>query len=635
MAAPSNQQATGRFFLFSLLATFLACLVYLPGLPGEFLFDDHPNIVSNESIQLKELSADGLLNVIATPQVSGQMRGLPTLTFALDYWRGGGTVNPATFKATNIFIHGVTLFALAWLLRSVLLAIGTHDRRAHWLAIALALAWAVHPLLVSSVLYAVQRLQTMGTLFLMLALLTYMQARRAQLAGQPGRTGFLATALLWALAMSCKEDSALLPAYTLALELTVLRFAAANSQLAHRIKRGYFWACVAGTALYLFVIIPHYWSWDAYGGRDFSSPERLLTQARVLCMYLWQIVLPLPSHMPFYYDWLQPSRGLLQPWTTLPAIALIASLLVWAWRVRHTRPLFALGIFLFFSAHFITANVVGLELAYEHRNHFALIGAVLAVGSLLADVSHVLRLRFVQQTVASAALLLALASATALRAHSWSNNLLLSEASVHAAPHSARAWIELCASHFRASRGIKQNNTQLDAAIAACQSGTALAPYSLNNTALLVVLKTLKGNVTPQDWALFQHRLETVQMSWDNQRAPTILTYHAREGVKLDKAQILKALTTLSKRAELNPFQTAQIGYFIMDDLNEPDQAMPYFIRAVKVANLHDPFPQQLASELEAKGRPDLAQQIKRFEKAKLAHPVNPSRSVQKTLAPL
>ena len=26
-----------------------------------------------------------------------------------------------------------------------------------------------------------------------------------------------------------------------------------------------------------------------------------------------------PSHMPFFYDWLPSSRGLLQPWTTLPA----------------------------------------------------------------------------------------------------------------------------------------------------------------------------------------------------------------------------------------------------------------------------------------------------------------------------
>ena len=55
--------------------------------------------------------------------------------------------------------------------------------------------------------------------------------------------------------------------------------------------------------------------------------------------------------------------------------------------MRTRWPLFSLGVFLFFAAHLITSNVIGLELAFEHRNHFALIGAVLAVGSLLAQAS--------------------------------------------------------------------------------------------------------------------------------------------------------------------------------------------------------------------------------------------------------
>src|SRR5690606_1506459 len=118
-----------------------------------------------------------------------------------------GGPDPATFKTTNLLIHALTAFALAWLLRNLLLVAGVSETRACWAASALALAWAVHPLLVSSVLYTVQRLQTMGTLFLVLALLAYLQARRAQIAGRSGRTGLLGAALLWIIAMSCKEDS--------------------------------------------------------------------------------------------------------------------------------------------------------------------------------------------------------------------------------------------------------------------------------------------------------------------------------------------------------------------------------------------------------------------------------------------
>jgi len=603
---------TLRFLSLSLFVALIAGALFTTGLPGEFVFDDIPNIVNNDAIQLKHLDASGLLKTITTPQLSGDMRVLPTLSFALDYWRGGGA-DPATFRITSIFIHAVTACALAWLFRSLLLAAGVKHERVQWVAPALALGWALHPLQVSSVLYVVQRLQTMGTLFLVLALLAYMQARRAQLEGRSARTAFMASLLLWVMAMGCKEDSVLLPAYTLAIELTVLGFAAASPRTAILLRRAYLVATGIGAIGFLFWVLPHYWSWDAYPARDFSSPERLLTEARVLCLYLWQIVMPLPQNMPFYYDWVQPSRSLLHPWTTLPAIALLAALLVLAWLLRVRKPLFALGIFLFFGAHFITANVVGLELAFEHRNHFALIGMVLAVGTMLADVASRINLRQSARVLACGLLLILLGSATAVRARDWRSNLTLAAAGTEAAPHSARAWIQLCASQFKAGGGAVSNNGRLGEAAAACSNGASLAPYALNNAALLIVLKTLRGDVTPEDWRDYRRRIESVNMSWDNQRATTILTYHSRQGIKLDKQELLKTLAALSHRTALDPLTNASFGYFIMNDLGEPDLAMPYFIRAIQGVKPVDPFPQQLASELVIKGRPDLAAKIEKF----------------------
>ena len=604
-----------RFFL-SLLAALVVVLAFLPGLPGEFLFDDVPNIEYNESIRLERLTPEGIFNVIATPQVSGSMRGLPTLTFALDYWRAGGA-EPAAFRSTNIAIHVLTTVALAWLLRGILLLAGIPASRAQWWAPALALGWALHPLQVSAVLYAVQRLQTMGTLFLVLALLAYLSARQAQMDGKPARTKFLATGLLWVLAMGCKEDSVQLPAFTLALELTVLRFAAASTQATRLWRRLYLAGVVAGAALYLFVIVPQHWNWGAYGGRDFSTPERLLTQARVLVMYLWQIVVPLPSHMPFYYDWLQPSRGLLQPWTTLASLLLLAGLLALGWWQRRNRPLLALGIFLFFGAHFVASNVIGLELAFEHRNHFALIGAVLAIGGLLMEAADRLRLPPRAGAATTVAILAALGSATAARAHDWRNNLALGQASSAAAPHSARAWILLCSTYFKQGGGPTPQNTGLDPAIDACSKGAELAPYSLNNVALLIVLKTLRGDIAPADWARFQQRLQIVQMSWDNERAPMILTHHWAQGVKLDKAQLLDAMDILVQRGNLQASNIAAAGYFIMDNMGEPDRAMPFFIQAIKKSPPTDPFPMHISQQLHEKGRADLAEKIMNIETAR------------------
>ena len=621
--------ANCKFLLASLVIALFAGLLFTPGLPGEFIFDDVPNITTNEALHLTQLNAESLAKVLTGLQLSGTTRSLPMLTFAIDYWRADGPA-PGAFKTSNIFLHAVTALALAWFFRSLLLTAGVNRARVRWIAPLLALAWAAHPLQVSSVLYVVQRLQTMGTLFLVLALWTYLQARQAQIQGRSGRTKILLTLLLWVVAMGCKEDSALLPIYTLAMELTLLRFASADQRQASLLRRGYLLAALIGTAVYLFVIVPHFWEGKAYLGRDYTASERLLTQGRVLCLYLWQILLPLPGHMPFYYDWIQPSRSLLHPWTTLPAIATVLALLGLAWHLRARWPLFSFGIFLYFGAHFIASNVIGLELAFEHRNHFALIGAVLALGSLLAHAAYRLRLRPSLQVISCAIALVALSSSTLFRAQTWASNEGIARQATERASGSGRAWTQLCASYFNAGGGAVQGNPRLDEAISTCSAGSVAAPDSLNSQTLLIVLKSLKGSVTPQDWDSLQRRMETVPMTSDNARIFMILTFHARKGVQMDKKELVETFSGLLHRKALGAFNAAAVGYFIMDDLSEPELALPYFEAAINANPPSDPFPQQLGAELRQKGRPDLAETIDDLATSRLMRNVEPVESTRK-----
>jgi len=97
----------GKLQLFGLVASVLAGLCFVSGLPGNFLFDDIPNIVNNEPLRLTELTLSALHQVVFSPQFSGSMRVLPTLSFALDYWRAGGA-DPGAFKITNIVIQAKT-----------------------------------------------------------------------------------------------------------------------------------------------------------------------------------------------------------------------------------------------------------------------------------------------------------------------------------------------------------------------------------------------------------------------------------------------------------------------------------------------------------------------------------------------
>lgn len=588
------------FLLSSLLCAILAASLFIPGLGGGFVFDDDPNIVHNYAIHMDTLDVMGLAVAAFSNEPGGITRILPTASFALDYWRGGG-LDPAVFKATNIAIHALTTLALAWLFRALLMAAAIPARRVRFAAPALALAWAMHPLQVSSVLYVVQRMQTMATLFLVLALLAYLKARLAQIEGRVGRSGWLLTLVLWLLAIGCKEDAILLPAYALALELTVLRFRAASSELAQRLRLGYTALAALGAVTFLAVVVPHYWSWDPYWSRDFSTPERLLTQARVLTMYLWEIVLPLPRHMPFYYDWLQPSRSLLQPATTLSGLLVVGTLLATAWRLRTHRPLLALGVLLFFAGHFVTSNVVNLELAFEHRNHFALIGIVLAIGDLLALAS--LRLRPAGEVAVVTVLLILLGSATVARAMSWSSPLQLARTSTELAPRSARAWNLLSRTYFEMGGEYKPGNHYLGEAIAASDKGDTAAAYATSNLTNLLIFKSLQGSATQADWDRYHARLNHVVMGFENQQAlPTIIN-NFNHDVALDEAGMLKAIDIIAQRGQLKPFEFAGIGYFILTKTHQSDRAYPYFERALQTAPAGDPILAEMTTELKKQGR--------------------------------
>lgn len=598
----------------TVLLALLAGLVFLPGLPGDFLLDDIPNVVQNAGLHLQSLDPSAVLQAAFGSQPGSMTRVVPMLTFALDYYRAGG-LDPGTFKATSIAIHVLTTLVMAWFLRDLLLVAGTNHVRARWVALALALAWALHPLQVSSVLYVVQRMQTLATLFVLLALWAYLKARQAQMEGRPGRTGWMLTGLLWVVALACKEDAVLVPAYLLALELTVLRFRAADAAFARKLQRGYLLATALGVAAYLLLFLPNFWSWETYPQRDFSSVERLLTEGRVLCMYLWQMVVPLPSHMPFFYDWLQPSRSLLAPWTTLPALLLLATLLVLTWRLRHRRPLFALGVLLFFAGHFITSNALSLELAFEHRNHFPMIGIVLAVGDLLMLAANRLKLRALPCAVACALLLAGLASATLYRAHAWGSGLTLAQTSTQLAPRSVRAWNFLCIEWYELGGGAKADNPYLDNAIAACSKAADLAPESVASLVNIIAFKSIQGTATATDWGRYLKRLRRVPLSDEHVNSMWTMIGMVREGIALDENGVLAAIDAICDRGTFPPPDDAAIGVFILGNTHQPDRAYPHFARAVQTTE--DPaFAKGLIDYVRKEGHPEWADQLQAMMQA-------------------
>ncbi|MCH6482984.1 hypothetical protein MMG85_05330 [Pseudoxanthomonas sp. LH2527] len=609
--------ATARFLLLSLLVSLAAAGLFSLGIGGPFVLDDAHAIVDNTLIRLQTLDYDTLMYAASSFHDGSGLRPLSMLSFGFDYWRHG-SLDAATFKATNLFIHALTTFFLAVFIRRLLMLAQWTPRPAAIAALLVALVWAIHPLQVSSVLYVVQRMQTLATLFLVPALWCYLRLRLAQIEGRPGWPfGVLGTAC-WGLALACKEDAILLPLYLLVLELTVLRFRAASVARSRGLRATYLAIVGAGALLFLFWALPTFWSSEAYGGRDFNSTERLLTQGRVLMMYLGQILVPLPSRMPFNYDELVVSRSLLQPATTLPSLLAIAGLLSWAWAWRRRRPVFSFGVLLFFAGHLLTSSIVPLELAFEHRNHLPLIGVLLA----LADLIEAGWQRWGSRPLLPASLLtsamLLVAVAGGIRAHAWGDPIRFAKHNLENSPTSPRAWLALGGVYFDlAGRKEGRGNPYLDLAIATVEEGAAKtgSPSAYAN---IVIYKTIDGTVEQADWDRLLQRLEEAPMAPATKAILWTCFANVRAGIGLDKDQVLRVVATVTRRAGLSPLEHLKIAGLVYRDISQPE-ALPYMLLAARASPPGDSSIVAMKDELVKQGHADWAMAVERANAEGLA----------------
>lgn len=172
------------------------------------------------------------------------------------------------------------------------------------------------------------------------------------------------------LALLCKGNGALLPLLAGVLELTVLRHRPGGSTSAGA-TRGLQWLLLWLPSLLLLAWLSSFLPamQTPLPERGWSIAERLLTQTRVLCEYLWLLVLPRSVSTGLYNDAYQASTGWLQPLSTLPALLLVAALAALAWTQRRRWPALSAALLFFLGGHLLESSVVPLELYFEHRNY--------------------------------------------------------------------------------------------------------------------------------------------------------------------------------------------------------------------------------------------------------------------------
>ncbi|MEL0083706.1 MAG: hypothetical protein VW985_11810, partial [Gammaproteobacteria bacterium] len=206
---------TKRLLLVGFIGLIISACFY-PGLPGPFVLDDQLNIIDNDHIKITEWTADQI-HFAATTPIDGYQysRTLSYLSFALNYYFSGFQINSYDFKATNLFIHFINALLLLLISKNILNALNPDGHEFFLiLATSITLIWACHPLLVSSVLYAVQRMTLLAGTTTLIGCYSYL-LYRTHAEKKPHHLPLLILTIttLIIIGFHFKESAILLPAY--------------------------------------------------------------------------------------------------------------------------------------------------------------------------------------------------------------------------------------------------------------------------------------------------------------------------------------------------------------------------------------------------------------------------------------
>lgn len=368
VAARNGLPAWGVALVLALPLSFL----YGPGLKWRFIYDDTDSIVENESIRslwpLIGTNGPGPLN--PAPEFPTSGRPLVNLSMALSYWLGG--LNPYGYHLVNLVLHFLCAMLLWTIVRRTLEMPRFGDeflRSSNWLAVALTLLWALHPLQTETVAFATQRTELMMALFYLATL--YCSLRYWAAEGAPtSRKCWLALAVVACLCgMASKEVMVSAPVIVLMYERTFVR-----GSLAECLRKS--WPLYVGTALTWILLAALNVSGPRAGSAGFSlgvsAYSWWLTQSKVFFMYMQLVLCPWPlliHYEPPYFTSMSEAWMYVVPLMLIAVGALVA---VWKnWPVGFVAAW--LGAIL--SPTFVVPIVT--EIAGERRMYLALIAPVI------------------------------------------------------------------------------------------------------------------------------------------------------------------------------------------------------------------------------------------------------------------
>ncbi|NMW22906.1 tetratricopeptide repeat protein [Rhodanobacter denitrificans] len=576
-----NRIAATSLFALPLLLI-LTWLAYAPGLHGNFLFDDFAN--------LPAIGATGPIDnwlafwrYITSGTADPTGRPVALLTFLLD--ARNWPADPYPFKLTNLVLHllnGTLLYVLlAWLGRTLTVE-AARSRTAALIGTSL---WLLHPLLVSTTLYIVQREAMLPATGVLAGLLIWLHGRN-QLALNKTTNGLIWSAVglggFTLLAVLAKANGALLPLFALLIETIVLAprqaMPVVRARHAHRMVMLTFVAIpTLVICAYLFWIgVRGIFVGGNAGGRPWSYAQRLLTEPRVLMDYLSLLWLPRPFSSGLFNDQYAASTSLLHPATTLPALLAVFALTGGAWKLRKRYPALALAVLFYFSGQLLESTSIPLELYFEHRNYVPALLMFWPLGFWLADTRT--------QAMLKRALMIVLPLGLALMTHAsaevWGNVCTQALLWAQMNPDSARA--QTNAAQIEMQAGRPQD------AIRRLEKLLATQPDQTQLAFNLIGARCLTGGVDHEDIAAARKAMQesantgTLFAHWFDRTLPVAMSGSCPG---LTPAVLLNLINTGLSNPKLAAAGPQQDLIYLRGRIalaqHQPDAALGDFIRAL------------------------------------------------------
>ena len=582
----------------------LGLLLYGYTLSFPFVFDDHIYLVDNPLMKdIHSFAWMGDFTKFANysksldldPDISTNMilRPVTYLTFYFNYLIDG--MNPRGFRAVNIVIHCANAMLLLFMVSRILRMSGKRGTRsgfsADFIALSAALMFLVHPLQIESVTYIVQRFTSLGTLFYLVTILTFLKANHSE--NSPAARWWRAASVASLIVgMLTKEFLFTAPFMLILLDWLVMGTpvkVACQRTLPH---------------LFCLPIIPVLIMFTAAAQNDgspglsatlnitngagYAPAHYALTQLSVVLTYLRLIFIPVGLNL----DWDYPLSTSLLQGSALMSALVIAGILggLWYWYrqrgqdVRHA--LLCYAVLWFFMTLAIDSSIVPLpDLMAEHRAYLPSIGILcaLACGADLLRTERCNRRRLRYLIPALILIwIMTLATATNLRHQVWRSEISIWKDIAAKSPRKFRPLFNLATAYFE--KGQPQE------AAACIRKAIPLSPQCF------VAYRNL-GRV---ENSLGRHReaLEALRIGvWlapdDHEQHHELgLAYAGLGDVKQSKIEFMKAI---SLRPSYRPTHLALGALYV--NLQQYDKALEQLRIAATLQPL-DPTQRQLANQL-------------------------------------